>query len=128
MDPSSAVDAVESQDHCSPGNLTSIFNTDTEKITADKVDEMDEQITQQINEFPKLTLGEIIMQKIKQKESGDICTDKDEGQGCLLPPKVVEVFTSVGKMLAKYKSGKIPKAVTIMPSLDNWEEVRILAL
>ena len=34
-----------------------------------------------------------------------------------LDPKVVEVYTSVGKYLHTYKSGKIPKAFKIIPSL-----------
>ena len=35
---------------------------------------------------------------------------------CLSPP-------SVGKILSKYRSGKLPKAFKVIPSLSNWEEV-----
>merc|ERR1719498_1346296 len=40
-----------------------------------------------------------------------------------LPPKVLEVYTSVGKLLSTYRSGKLPKAFKIVPRLANWEEV-----
>ena len=30
---------------------------------------------------------------------------------------------SVGDILSKYRSGKLPKAFKIIPSLQNWEEV-----
>jgi essential nuclear protein 1 len=36
---------------------------------------------------------------------------------------VVEVYTLVGKMLHSYKSGKLPKALKMLPHLRNWEEV-----
>ena len=37
--------------------------------------------------------------------------------------KVLQVYRTVGKILSKYKSGKLPKPFTILPSLSNWEEV-----
>ncbi len=30
---------------------------------------------------------------------------------------------SVGRVLASYRSGKLPKAFKIIPTLKNWEEV-----
>lgn len=52
------------------------------------------------------------------------CRGKDEDQvpdG--LPPKVVEVYRSVGKIMSRYSAGKVPKAFKIIPNLKNWEEV-----
>lgn len=40
-----------------------------------------------------------------------------------LDPKIVQVFNSVGQILSRYRSGKLPKAFKIVPSLKNWEEV-----
>ena len=40
-----------------------------------------------------------------------------------LNPKVVAVFQSVGQILSTYRSGKLPKAFKIIPTLRNWEEV-----
>ena len=66
-----------------------------------------------------MSLADIIMNKIREKEAGP----GDSGDGSQLSPKVVEVYTSVGKMLAHYKSGKLPKALKMLPHLKNWEEV-----
>jgi essential nuclear protein 1 len=32
----------------------------------------------------------------------------------------------VGKLLSRYKSGKLPKAFKIIPSLPNWDEILYL--
>ena len=37
--------------------------------------------------------------------------------------KTVVFAFSVGDILSKYRSGKLPKAFKIIPSLQNWEEV-----
>jgi essential nuclear protein 1 len=72
------------------------------------------------------TLADIIMGKIREKEENVGAVNEAASQkGMLsgLPPKVQEVYTSVGKMLAHYKSGKLPKALKMLPHLRNWEEV-----
>ena len=33
------------------------------------------------------------------------------------------IFFSVGEILSKYRSRKLPKAFKIIPSLANWEEI-----
>lgn len=33
------------------------------------------------------------------------------------------LYFSVGEILTKYRSGKLPKAFKIIPSLENWEEI-----
>jgi hypothetical protein len=43
-----------------------------------------------------------------------------------LDPKVVEVYKAVGDILSRYTSGKVPKALKIIPSLSNWEDVLYL--
>merc|ERR1712139_340933 len=40
--------------------------------------------------------------------------------------KVIEVYGEIGKWLKTYKSGKLPKAFKVIPSLSNWEEVLTL--
>ncbi|CAO3582572.1 unnamed protein product [Absidia cylindrospora] len=50
----------------------------------------------------------------------------EEEENTLSPainPKVVEVYTKVGQLLSRYKSGKLPKAFKIIPLLNNWEEI-----
>ena len=36
------------------------------------------------------------------------------------------MYTEVGKFLASYKTGKVPKVFKVVPSLANWEEVLFL--
>jgi essential nuclear protein 1 len=77
------------------------------------------------------TLADIIMEKIAEKEgkkkmAGMDDGDDEEDELPPLPPKVVEVYTDIGKILSRYTSGKLPKAFKVIPSLSNWEEVLYL--
>lgn len=40
-----------------------------------------------------------------------------------LDPQVCELYRGVGKVLAKYRSGMMPKAFKIIPTLANWEQI-----
>lgn len=76
---------------------------------------------------PTRTLADIIMDKINERKAAMATQDAGVTEGvdlpCGLPPKVMEVYVSVGKVLSSYKSGKLPKAFKIVPRLVNWEEV-----
>ena len=85
------------------------------------------------------TLADVIMAKIQEKEAAAAAAGhaiggegSGSGRGPMgdddeivpdLPPKVIEVYTGVGKLLSSYRSGKLPKAFKIVPKLANWEEV-----
>ena len=82
------------------------------------------------------TLADVILAKIRekaaQKEGGGGGggaasaaggAPSTIGASALLPPKVLEVYRGVGKLLHTYRSGKLPKAFKIVPRLANWEEV-----
>jgi len=69
------------------------------------------------------TLADIIMSKIKEKEANNVMGNTDDSASPSLPPKVVQVYTGVGKLLSRYRSGKVPKAFKIIPALTNWEEI-----
>ena len=43
-----------------------------------------------------------------------------------LDPKVVKVYQGVAKVLANHKSGQLPKAFKIIPTLRNWEDILFL--
>ena len=43
-----------------------------------------------------------------------------------LDARVLEAYTEVGRFLASYKQGKVPKVFKVIPSLPNWEEVLFL--
>ncbi|OAD65864.1 hypothetical protein PHYBLDRAFT_119782, partial [Phycomyces blakesleeanus NRRL 1555(-)] len=76
------------------------------------------------------TLADIIMDKINEKNAIEgRGVDGEEDDQELSPaqnPKIVEVYTKVGHLLSRYKSGKLPKAFKIIPSLTNWEEILYL--
>jgi len=68
-----------------------------------------------------LNLGEMIMAKIRQKEiQADVGTESIESS---LDPKVFQVYSQIGKLLKRWKSGRLPRALKIVPLLENWEEI-----
>jgi len=73
----------------------------------------------------QVKLSDIIMQKIAEKEmmheqDGEDYEDEE------LDPKIKEVYTGVGRVLQRYKSGKLPKAFKMISQLSNWEEILYL--
>ena len=78
-------------------------------------------------ERPRRTLAELIHEKIKDKET-EIATQMTETASIStqMEEKVVSVFKGVGTILSKYRSGKLPKAFKVIPSLANWEEILYL--
>lgn len=76
------------------------------------------------------TLADKIMEKIRQQENGNAISgisqgeaEDEEEEGVMLPQKVIQVYTQVGDLLSRYRSGKLPRAFKIIPSLQNWEDV-----
>jgi essential nuclear protein 1 len=70
-------------------------------------------------------LADIIMDKIFEKEARER-GEEDEAQApqnSRFDPKIVEVYTGVGKILQRYTSGKLPKAFKVIPSLSYWEDI-----
>ena len=79
---------------------------------------------------PGTNLADIILEKIAaheaQKEAGadghpPIHGDGPPDDAVELPAKVVEVYTQVGLLLSRYKSGKLPKPFKILPTLPQWD-------
>ncbi|CAK4083631.1 unnamed protein product [Aphanomyces euteiches] len=69
-------------------------------------------------------LADIIMSKIHEKEAqGEDADMGAEPAGPSFDPKIIEVYTGVGKILQRYTSGKLPKAFKIIPSLSYWEDI-----
>jgi essential nuclear protein 1 len=74
------------------------------------------------------SLADIILQKLHEKEHIELANKgsqpAEEGDAASsIPPKVFEVYTAIGDLLSKYRSGKLPKAVKVLPHLKNWEEI-----
>eukprot|EP00271_Cylindrocystis_brebissonii_P006273 TRINITY_DN18986_c0_g1_i1.p1 TRINITY_DN18986_c0_g1~~TRINITY_DN18986_c0_g1_i1.p1 ORF type:complete len:490 (-),score=139.35 TRINITY_DN18986_c0_g1_i1:1715-3184(-) len=79
---------------------------------------------------PQRTLADIIMSKIKEKETEAGVAPAEDPDGARTVPgvdaRVMEVYRGVGKLLRRYSAGKVPKAFKIVPSLSNWEEILYL--
>ena len=73
----------------------------------------------------RLTLADIIMEKIREKEEG-LQTEAEEDGAPQIPERVVEVYTEIGKVLAHWGRVRIPKAFKVIPHLTNWEEILYL--
>ncbi|CAM6095048.1 unnamed protein product [Calypogeia fissa] len=74
---------------------------------------------------PQRTLADMIMQRIQEKEA--VASEAENAGGPpVLDARVTEVYTGVGKLLSRYRAGKLPKAFKIVPSLCNWEEILAL--
>jgi essential nuclear protein 1 len=88
----------------------------------------------------RISLADKILEKIAEHEAKLVGHSAGAEETPSLPPKVVEVYTKyelsvtltipltherlrVGLLLSRYKSGKLPKAFKIIPSLRNWEEI-----
>ncbi|GAA5917388.1 hypothetical protein JCM6882_000841 [Rhodosporidiobolus microsporus] len=76
---------------------------------------------------PGRTLADLIMEKIGQSESSkgkapEVVREPPPG----FNPKVVEVYTKVGQLLSRYKSGPLPKAFKILPTLSMWPHLVML--
>ncbi|VVT55471.1 uncharacterized protein SAPINGB_P004613 [Magnusiomyces paraingens] len=83
---------------------------------------------------PQQTLADKIMEKIREKEmimageqpepeEEEEEEEEEEPHGVMLPEKVIAVYVKVGELLSRYKSGKLPRAFKIIPTLRNWEDV-----
>ncbi|KAI0363716.1 cell adhesion protein byn-1 [Pilatotrama ljubarskyi] len=109
---------------------------DAEEIEEIEVDEDDMKALDALlpaNAGERRTLADIIFSKLDNLESGQSAVtqekqhrDRAPDPAAGLDPKVVEVYTKVGQMLTRYKSGPLPKPFKIIPSLPQWS--RILAL
>ncbi|KAL1916665.1 uncharacterized protein VTP21DRAFT_5369 [Calcarisporiella thermophila] len=106
-----------------------------EEIEELELDEKDQEILEAFMPAApraRRTLADLIMEKIEAQRGsnkdlhGEEEAEGEEGERAMPPgmnPKVVEVYTKVGTLLSRYKSGKLPKAFKIIPSLPNWEEI-----
>ena len=75
---------------------------------------------------PRKTLASMIMDKIRDRETEIASQMSDVSISHRMDEKVVAVFKGVGQILSKYRSGKLPKAFKVIPSLADWEEALYL--
>ncbi|KAJ1352114.1 hypothetical protein KIN20_008307 [Parelaphostrongylus tenuis] len=102
----------------------------------DQVISLDPNVEAELSRFMhskeegKKTLYDIIEAKINAKmDDVDVAlgtVDPNEVNLRDLDPEVVEMYKDIGKVLSKYRSGKIPKAFKVIPKMVNWEQILYL--
>lgn len=95
----------------------------------DEMNEEDQRILNMFSAGKERNLADLIMEKFKQNsanagtENSVAPTDHAGPHESGLSEKIVQVYEKVGLLLSRYKSGKLPKAFKILPSLKNWFQI-----
>ena len=63
-----------------------------------------------------INLADLILEKIALHEAATAAADQED-KAVELAPKVIETYTLIGNILSRYKSGPLPKAFKILPTL-----------
>ena len=129
--------------------LTSVPDDASEPAPADEADETFDPAAEITDEDERAlavfastdgstqsTLADIVAQRVRERhgehgegnvEPGDDAMGQSKDQVAHgLDPKVAQVYRQVGDIMSRYKSGKVPKALKVIPSLSNWEDLLFL--
>jgi len=72
----------------------------------------------------QVSLADIIMKRITQKEDDNISQmNPSRIIQKKIPKQVITVYKDAGNIMAKWRSGRIPKALKIVPQCQDWEEL-----
>ncbi|XP_054004576.1 bystin [Hylaeus anthracinus] len=96
-----------------------------ENIEINEEDERAIQMFMSKDAAPIKTLADIILEKLTEKKTEIETQFSDAGSMQMqeLDPRVKAMYEGVRDVLTKYRSGKLPKAFKIIPSLKNWEQI-----
>lgn len=96
-----------------------------ENVEIDEDDERALQMFMSKDPVPTRTLADIIMDKLMEKKTEIETQFSDAGTIQLqdLDPRVKAMYEGVRDVLSKYRSGKLPKAFKVVPTLRNWEQI-----
>ncbi|XP_070149381.1 bystin [Polyergus mexicanus] len=119
----SALSDVEDQSSDDEEPLDNVHYYENIEINED--DERALQMFMSRDPVPTRTLADIIMEKLTEKKTEIETQFSDTGIIQLqdLDPRVKAMYEGVRDVLTKYRSGKLPKAFKIVPSLKNWEQI-----
>lgn len=70
-----------------------------------------------------INLADKILAKVHEFEMKQQGLQPEPQAGVMLPPKVIQVYTQVGELLSRFRSGRLPRAFKIIPSLKNWRDI-----
>lgn len=98
-----------------------------ENIEVNEEDEKALQMFMSQEPAVRRTLADLINEKLTEKETEMRTMFSDVGSIHIdenLDEKIIEMYRGgVKEVLAHYRSGKLPKAFKIIPSLSNWEQI-----
>ena len=102
-----------------------------EEIKINELDEAAFEMFMSNKSQARRTIADIIMEKLTEKktELQSQFSENDESKSMAniqMDERVVKVYTQLKEVLQKYRSGKLPKAFKILPSLTNWEHILYL--
>jgi len=91
------------------------------------IDSEDEKAIEKFmtNDQSQRKLADIILDKITEKKT-EVNSQLDGGESIMfteMDERVICMYKEIKNILSKYRSGKLPKAFKIIPSLSNWEQV-----
>ena len=76
------------------------------------------------------TIADLIMEKLTQKKTEIETINMDDNESRVIDvhidDRIVNMYKQIGEVLSKYRSGRLPKAFKILPTLTNWEHVKTI--
>nr|CAD2144554.1 unnamed protein product [Meloidogyne enterolobii] len=105
-----------------------VFNEDGESDNSEEIEEeddndekldVDQLVSKHLEDLDELKLDDVVENARKKKRN----SDKNNKEICRYRPKIVDLFIEIGQVLKKYRSGRIPKAFKIIPTLVDWEKI-----
>jgi len=105
------------------------YNTEHHEVEVTEEDEKALEMFMSGDSKPRLTLADLIMDKISEKQT-EIRTQLSNAENPAnlqdIDPRIKKMYLKVKFVLSRYRSGKLPKAFKIIPKLKNWEQILYL--
>jgi len=97
---------------------------DDKEVTVNEDDDLAVRMFMSRECEPRRTIADLIMDKIGEKKT-EIDTQFTDNTEVFkeLDPRVQDMYEEVGKVLEKYRSGRIPKAFKVIAQFRNWEQL-----
>lgn len=123
-DSDSDSDTDEQLEDCE--NKREFYSDEEVKINEEDQRAFDLFMAQDLNS--RKTVADVIMEKLTEKKT-ELQTQMTEDSRTIaggefqLDERIVRMYSQIKNVLQKYRSGKLPKAFKILPSLNNWEHI-----
>ncbi|BGP55131.1 snoRNA-binding rRNA-processing protein [Rhodotorula sphaerocarpa] len=95
----------------------------------EEYEELASPVAKECHLEPGRSLADLIMEKIERAgdaPSAEAPPPRPQPEDSGFNPKVVDVYGKVGQLLSRYKSGPLPKAFKILPTLPMWPQLIML--